>query len=30
VDAIEAVVDKLRAMSPLYNPREGKWQKNRS
>ena len=25
VDAIETVVDKLRAMSPLYHPREAKW-----
>jgi len=25
VDAIETVVDKLRAMSPLYHPREAKY-----
>jgi cysteine desulfurase len=30
VDAIETVVDKLRAMSPLYHPREAKWQSTRS
>ena len=30
VDAIETVVDKLRAMSPLYHPREPKWHTTRS
>jgi len=30
VDAIETVVDKLRAMSPLYHPREAKWNATRS
>jgi cysteine desulfurase len=30
VDAIETVVDKLRAMSPLYHPREAKWNTTRS
>jgi cysteine desulfurase len=29
-NAIETVVDKLRAMSPLYHPREARWQTNRS
>lgn len=30
VEAIEHVVDKLRAMSPLSRPREAKWQSTRS